>query len=518
MEEKEILTFFIKNGLLIEPSLLKKFTKIQDTELIKSLVELLKKEVNSKIITEEVLKKNQEKLSKIFEESEGVYKESLEKVKITLGFEIELSKKRIEIEKRQEPLEKKDSSRVLIYNPLYKTKKKISIEDFTNLFKDRFLEIKNILQNKPELENLISINKVSSLRKQSIIGLVSEKRITQNNNVLLELEDQTGKIKVLVNQSKQEAYQKALDVSLDSVIGIVGSGNKEFFFANDIVFPDAFLQERKKSPKEEYALFISDIHFGSKLFMKENFLNFIDFLNGKTPSNIDTSKIKYLFIVGDIVAGIGVYPNQEKDLEILDLEDQFKGFAELLSNIRRDINIIISPGNHDGVRLMEPQPPLDEKYSWPLYNLRNVYLVSNPSYVNISSSESFSGFDVLIYHGFSYPFYASTVPSLMEGGLNSPEKIMAYLLKNRHLSPTYSSTQIFPLEKDELIIKKIPDIFVSGHTHKCAVHNYNNILLISGGTWEKETEYQKRKGNKPDFCKVPMLNLKSGSVKVLDFE
>ena len=154
----------------------------------------------------------------------------------------------------------------------------------------------------------------------------------------------------------------------------------------------------------------------------------------------------------------------------------------------------------------------------PLYNLKNVILAGNPCYVNVAATEDFSGFDILTYHGFSYPFYANVIPSLIETGLNMPEKIMTYLLKNRHLAPTYASIQSFPSDKDELVIKKVPDIFVSGHLHKCAVSSYNGILLISNSTWEDETENQKKRGVKPDLCKVPVFNLKTGAIKILDFE
>ena len=99
--------------------------------------------------------------------------------------------------------------------------------------------------------------------------------------------------------------------------------------------------------------------------MKDNFLKFIDYLNGNFQEDSEYKKIKYLFLVGDVVTGVGNYPNQEKDLEIVDLEEQFLELSQLLGKIRKDIKIIISPGNHDGVRLMEPQPFLDEKYSWP---------------------------------------------------------------------------------------------------------------------------------------------------------
>jgi len=247
-------------------------------------------------------------------------------------------------------------------------------------------------------------------------------------------------------------------------------------------------------------------------------LRFIDYLNGKVP-NSESEKIKYLFLVGDVIAGVGNYPNQEKDLKIKDIEEQFIGLSQFLSKIRKDIKIIISPGNHDGVRLMEPQPVLNERYAWSIHNLKNVLLTGNPANVNIGGTNNFSGFDVLTYHGFSYPYYANTVSRLIkEDALNSPEKIMTYLLKQRHLAPSHSSTQYFPSEEDSLIIKKIPDIFVSGHTHKSAVSYYNNILIVSIASWESKTPYQEKMGNEPDFCKVPMFNLKTRNIKILDFE
>ena len=107
---------------------------------------------------------------------------------------------------------------------------------------------------------------------------------------------------------------------------------------------------------------------------------------------------------------------------------------------------------------------------------------------------------------------------MLKKAMNSPEDIMKYLLQNRHLAPTHSSVQYSPLEKDPLLIRTVPDIFVSGHTHKSAVSYYNNILIISISCWEAMTPYQEKFGNEPDHCKVPMFNLKTREVKILDFE
>ena len=145
-------------------------------------------------------------------------------------------------------------------------------------------------------------------------------------------------------------------------------------------------------------------------------------------------------------------------------------------------------------------------------------LIGNPSIINIGAKEGFSGFNILNYHGYSYHYYSGNISRLIvEKAVHKPEIIMEYLLKFRHLAPTHSSTLYFPSEEDPFIIRDIPDIFVSGHTHKMDIKHYKNILLISTATWEKQNKFQERMGNKPDFCKIPMLNLKTREIKILDF-
>ena len=111
------------------------------------------------------------------------------------------------------------------------------------------------------------------------------------------------------------------------------------------------------------------------------------------------------------------------------------------------------------------------------------------------------------------------IGKMLKKAMNSPEDIMKYLLKNRHLAPAHASVQYFPSEeKDSHLIYTIPDIFVSAHTHVSAVSYYNNILVVSVSSWESMTTHQEKLGNKPDFCKIPMFNLKTREVKILDFE
>ncbi len=518
----EILNFCLKRGLLVDRDLLDLFSETSDVESVKLIIEKIKNSTNQNIITKKVFDANKEEVNRVFLELPEENQKQLEKLKIKLGLSIEISKE-ISVEKKSlisESLKFRKGGNVKILERNEKTPDKVEVKHFVEHFRNRFVELRNILQEHSELDNLVSINKISNNRQGfSIIGMVISKSVTKNKNLIFEIEDLTGKIKVVVSQSKSGLFKEAEEICLDSVIGFKGTGNKEIFFANSVVFPDSRLSQRKTSDLEEYALFIGDFHFGSKRFMKENFLKFLDYLNGKLPDTPEVDKIKYLFVVGDLVTGVGNYPNQENDLGIMDLEEQFLGLAELFSKVRSDIKIIISPGNHDGVRLMEPQPVLNEKYAWPLYNMKNVIITENPCNVNIGATENFEGFNILTYHGFSFTYYANNIPNLIsKRAMNCPEEIMKYLLKNRHLAPSHGSNQYFPLEKDALLIRDVPDIMVSAHTHKCGVAYYNNVLLVSISCWEGLTPYQEKFGNVPDHCKVPMVNLKTRAVKILDFD
>lgn len=516
MDSKEILGFCLKQGLLIDKETLNLFSGATDAESAKLIIEKIKEHTNSRIITKSIFYQYRDKVDEFLSGFPDDKKESVKKLKIELGLSIEILEEKREVPK----IEETEEPFVKIVSSYPQVSKKFEVGDFVNYYRNRFSEMRGILQERPELTNLVSINKISGNKQaMSIIGMISDKKVTKNKNLILDVEDSTGKIKVIVGNNKKEVFEKAENICLDSVLGFKGSGSREVFFANEIFLPDVPLFEKKFAPVDESAVFISDIHVGSKLFLEKNFLNFIDYLNGKIPNTPESEKIKYLFIVGDLVAGVGVYPNQERDLAIKDIEGQYSRFAELIGKIRSDIKIIIIPGNHDCVRLAEPQPILDDKYAWPLYNLKNVVFASNPSTINIGARRNFSGFDVLAYHGFSYFYYASNIPKLIvQDSANSPDKIMTYLLQHRHLAPTHTSIQYVPMEKDPMVIKNIPDIFVSGHTHTGTISNYNNVLVISSSCWEDLTPIQEKFGSKPNFCKVPMFNLKTRAIKMLDFE
>ncbi|MEK6945706.1 MAG: metallophosphoesterase [Nanoarchaeota archaeon] len=516
MDAKEILKFCLERGFLVDQEVLNMLSGESDIDSVKLMIERIKLHTQKKIITKDLFVQNQDKAGEFFLTLPEENQQKLEKLKIKLGLSIEISKE-VSVSAEKTISEDDDSKgEVKILSLSGALGKKFGAGDFVNYFRGRFSEMKGFLQDHPLLENLVSIDKISGVRHGiSVIGMVYDKRATKNQNIILDIEDSTGTTKVLINKDKAELLKKAEEIALDSVIGFKCSGSREMLFVNDIIFPEAMLLEKRKSLIEEYALFVSDVHYGGKNFMKNNFMRFIEYLNSDDP---EVAKIKYIFFIGDLVAGVGVYPNQERDLTVVDLEDQYTGIAELLGKIPKRITLIVSTGDHEGVRIMEPQPLYDEKHAWALHQMDNVILTENPALTSIGVRKDFSGIKVLSYHGHSYPFYANSVPRLMKmKAMNYPEKIMEYLLKHRHLAPTHGSTQYFP-NKDAHMIREIPDIFVSGHTHKSGVTYFNNVLIISCSCWETLTSYQEKMGNLPDHCKVPLVNLKTRAVKILDFE
>ncbi|MBI4438497.1 DNA-directed DNA polymerase II small subunit [Candidatus Woesearchaeota archaeon] len=421
----------------------------------------------------------------------------------------------------QEQAEKTPSVHIAFsYN---ETPKKRDCKDFVDYFNARYNAIEKILASRPEMKNTTTVGrlKLSKGRNISLIGAIMEKQTTKKGNILLKIEDPTGIANVLVNKNKRTAYETATDSVHDEIIGITGMSNGDIIFANNILLPEIPIHELKKSPYEGHAIFLSDLHVGSKKFLSEPFTKFLKWINGTTgsPEQRDLAKkVKYVFIAGDIVDGVGIYPNQEEELEITDIYEQYKRCAELLRQIPVSKKIIIAPGNHDSMRISEPQPSFQGDIFQPLLKLPNIYPVSNPAYITIDKTPDFPGIDVLLYHGYSFDYYVANVESIRTtGGYDRGDLIMKFLLQRRHLAPAHSSTLYIPGDTDPLTITRVPDIFATGHIHRSAVSSYKGVTLISSSCWQGKTSFQERLGHKPQPARVPTINLKTREAKVLKF-
>jgi DNA polymerase II small subunit len=527
---EQIIKRFMQKGFLVDQNLVKIISNNSVNEILSEFIGIIISFNPPKIISKDFFFDNIDPILKQIEIKSKISEEKQKFVRALdylkqFNFEV---KKPLKLELKQEEKEvEKDEEKesffrgVRILESFCIENRKVTVEDFVKYFKDRYNSIKNFLLEH-DLRNLTSINKISEQRQNvTIIGIIYSIHTTKNKNLLIEVEDLTGRIRVLVRRDKEELFKKAKEIVLDEVIAINGSGSNEILFVNDIVFPEALLKESKKLDKEVYAIFTADLHYGSNNFLEKNFLKFVEWLNGKIGNDKQkeiAKKVKYLFLVGDIVDGVGIYPNQQEELIVDDVYDQYDKVAELLGKIRKDVTIIMCPGNHDAVRIVEPQPQFNEKIAKKLYALKNVLLLTNPCCVNIASSKKFSGFNIFMYHGASFDYYANDVEVLrLNSPYKRPEIIINFLLKKRHIAPTHSSTSYFPCERDSLVLRKVPDIFVSAHVHKSSISHYNKILVLSCSCWQARTSYQEKFGHIPDPCKVPILNLKTGKVNVIDF-
>ncbi|MEM1524954.1 MAG: DNA-directed DNA polymerase II small subunit [Nitrososphaerales archaeon] len=378
-----------------------------------------------------------------------------------------------------------------------------------NLFESRFNKLYSIVKERPDSHQ---IQKIESIAKGNglsykVAGLVLDKKI-KRTHIELTIDDKSGKATIFVKD--QSVMKQAMSLSLDQLVVVdLESTKKGVLFAKSIYSPDIPDRSPNLSKKIVYAIFTSDLHIGSKTFLYEAFERFVLWLTQHGREDFIVKRIKYLIIGGDVVDGIGVYPDQEDDLEELNIYQQYVRAAQLLNKIPKSIQIFIIPGNHDPARQALPQPAIPKKYAEPLYKLENVRILGNPSQIRLH------GVNILIYHGRSLDDIVATIPNLT---FSKPASAMKILLKARHLAPLYGGRTPIALEKeDHLVIEEVPDIFHAGHVHTLDIDRYKGTLLINSGTWQTQTKYQANMGVTPTPGLLPIVNLATLDVLVKDF-
>ena len=376
------------------------------------------------------------------------------------------------------------------------------IENLIAYFNSRYEKLEKILSQRPELRNYTKIADIDDSQDSlSLILMVKEIRSSKNGHKIVEFEDDTGNISILFSQNNDELFAEAEKLVRDEVIGVIAnkSDDRNFAFGQQIINPGVL-----RIPEKEMdfgIVFLSDVHIGSLTFQEDAFLRFIDWINcdfGTEEQRRVAEDIKYLIIGGDIVDGIGVYPNQEQELAIKDITKQYDEAAKFLGNIRSDIKIIIAPGNHDASRVAEPQPAVPEEYAKALYELDNVEFISNPGLVSLD------GIKVLIYHGRSFD---DLVMAVKEFTYEKNDLLMEELMKKRHLAPIYGERTPLASElEDYLVIEEVPDILHTGHVHVNSYRRFNGIHLINSGTFQTQTSFQKIHNIEPTPAEVPVIH------------
>ena len=373
-------------------------------------------------------------------------------------------------------------------------------EGFGKLFRDRYQRLFSIVKERLDTKNSASIVAAKSLapgKRVRIAGLLSD-RSSKRGIVELRMDDPTGTVRVMCQEGPAE--KAALEAPLDSMVVVEVSKTKSgHLFTDSVVLPDVPGRRVVASSHRVYAVLLSDVHIGSRMFLADDFVRFLKWLNGGFGDKDVVSRIKYLVIAGDLVDGVGVYPGQEFQLAERDPKKQYELAAQLLKQVPKHIQIVISPGNHDAVRQALPQPAVAIDMAESLYAMDNVRWVGDPAYIKLH------GVTVLVYHGKSLDDVIATTPNL---AYDRPTDAMKLLLRARHLAPTYGKrTALSPELRDYMVVDQVPDVFHVGHVHTYGELSYRGTLLVNSGTWQAQTQFQSNMGMEPTPSIVPVLDL-----------
>jgi DNA polymerase II small subunit len=429
----------------------------------------------------------------------------------------------LEPKKQEGPIEQ--TCTVLI-DPTPKVTTAEGVEGYTALFRSRFEKTMRILAQRPDSKRISKVSAVKQrvrISKQTergekslhgaansiiVAGLLMSKR-TKKNDVELAIDDYTGILTAIstADDVKKQTSTLALDQMV--MLELENGKGRPGLTIKSVMMPDIPDHLPNKSKSEAYAVLISDLHVGSKYFMKTEFLRFLDWLSSSSEDDI-VKKIKFLCVGGDLIDGIGIFPNQDIELLEIDAAKQMSRAVQLLAKVPKHIKVLVIPGNHDLGRRALPQPAIPRKgLGEQFYGLENCMMLGNPAFVELN------GVKVLMYHGQGLDDIIATIPGL---SYSKPSEAMKVLLKARHLAPIYGErTPIAPEQEDMMVITEVPDIFHSGHVHVVDVQSYRGTLVVNSGAWQSQTKYQQTMGITPTPGLAVIVNLATLQPVVYDF-
>jgi len=424
---------------------------------------------------------------------------------------------------------KKDESPIeqacmVLMDPTQKVTTGEGVEGYSSLFRSRFEKSLRILAQRPDSKRM---SKIASVKQNShntkfiekgekslrgvagstiVAGLLMSRR-TKKNGIEIAIDDYTGIL--TVTAVAEDTKKQAAALAMDQMVMLElekGKGTPGLTVKN-VMTPDIPDHLPNRSKSEAYAVLISDLHVGSRYFMEKEFLQFLDWLS----SNDDiVRKIKYLCVGGDLIDGIGIFPNQDKELLEMDAGKQMNHAARLLAKVPEHIKVLAIPGNHDPGRRALPQPAIPGKDTNDhLYGLPNCTMLGNPAFLDLN------GVKLLMFHGQSLDDVIATTPGL---SYQRPAEAMKVLLKARHLAPTYGErTPIAPEQEDMMVITEVPDILHSGHVHVTDLQSYRGTLVVNSGAWQSQTKFQQTMGIMPSPGMAVVVNLATLQPFVQDF-
>ena len=397
---------------------------------------------------------------------------------------------------------------------------------YAALFASRYAKLRAIVSSRPEAKRLRTIAALAASPPQRpqgrqggageaggraprhdddafVCGLVVSKT-TDRAATRIVIDDPSGSAEIAVYDEDVRKDAEAL-FNDQLVMARVAAGRGGGLVAREIIHPGVADVAARRSKTDAYAVFLSDLHVGSRFFLDKEFKYFTRWISGPDPV---ARRVRFVLICGDVVDGVGIYPNQDAELVCQTAGEQMAKLALHLSQVPDHIRIFVIPGNHDPGRRALPQPAIPEKYCPEMYALPNVVMLGNPAGVSLN------GVRVLMFHGQSTDDLVKAAPGL---SYDQPAPVMDALLRARHLCPIYGSqTPIAPEKEDMLVIEDVPDILHLGHVHRIGLGTHRGIHTINSGTWQSQTPFQQSLGIMPDAGVAVLLNLKTFKIMFKD--
>ncbi len=396
---------------------------------------------------------------------------------------------------------------IKVGRPVGENRKGSGIDDIVNLFAERYDSMRKLIRQQCGFRESNTISEVSkerrNYRQYNVIGIISSRRRTKSGGLMIEIEDKTGTLMAFVKK-EDSASQTLL---CDDVVGLSGSFGKDsdIFWVDRVQFGDILPKHQNKGGAEYDPVsiaFISDIHMGSKYFLEHTWDKMMKWLNEAELAK----NIKYLVMAGDVCDGIGIYPGQENNLIFDNAYDQYEMCARKLDELPDHITPIILPGNHDAVRPAQPQPMLEHTIQ---QQFNSAIHTGNPCRAQLS------GIDLLAYHGQGMD---DIIPQIDHVTYENSIEGMKEMLKKRHMTPQWGErSALSPEEQDDMIIRELPDVFVTGHTHSHGFEWYRGVANVVSSTMQGQTDFMNMLGYASQKGHLTIYNIQNREAKVVSF-
>jgi len=388
-----------------------------------------------------------------------------------------------------------------------------TLEEFQKYFLSRYHLLRKILEKRKL--NFIPVAEAAALKEgdESYLAVMIQGKQEKANSIYLEADDPSGTITIMASKKNTMLLKDVSELVYDVVVGVKVRKSGETYVLRELVFPD--VEDRKAISltqiPDTYVCLISDIHVGSKHFRADLFEKFLDWLNRGRDGEV--KRLTHLVVAGDIVEGVGIYPGQESELEIKNVEEQLREAGRFLSQIPERITVVLSVGNHEPVRKALPQPTLQPRHRALLELKRKIVHVSNPATLVLD------GRLLLIYHGQGLDELIQYLPEVSYSNLREKAvKVIEALLRFRHLAPIYGeNTQILPLNIDSMAITETPHLLQTGHIHVTVNSAYKGVRLVNAGAWQDQTRFQRSMGLEPMVGYAALVNLANMNVTLKYF-